>query len=108
MLMDGPASCAASDPSRHYQVALKDSQQTFRVYVMHPAAEALDLSQIRWPGDTETFPRRIGSEVGAKSVDRLNLGEDVVTLLEAPVSRHSVSLNSLRLWVEGHDCTVKL
>lgn len=108
LIHEKSASCLATDPGRHYRIALKDLYQSFRIYALHPAKEEIDTAQIRWAGyESQSGPVE-PKLAGAHVVDRFSLGEQEVTLLEVPVSHMSGNPRKLRLWIEGRECSPEL
>jgi hypothetical protein len=107
IIRDSKASCSRANAARYYRITVDRLFESIRVYVLHSANETIDAWQIRWPpraanggfGPTPT----VTDSAQTKVVEKLSLGRDVVTVLEARV-RDPNDRQKVRLVIEDQEC----
>jgi ankyrin repeat protein len=107
LIQQSAGTCAAADPTRHYRLALKDYYKSFRIYVLHRPDATIDVSQIRWPHESQ-YQWKEPDVAGATVVETFRLGCDAVTLLEVPVSGVGGPPQNIRVLIEGQECARQL
>ena len=100
LLLKRSASCIAADQHRQYSM-YPLSFNAFRVYALHRPGDKIDPAMVRW-SKHPALPTR------AKVVDTLDLGGEVVTLLDVPHEPGSSGsiARKVEISIENLDCGV--